>query len=143
SRGDLGFLLYTPQQVKTYRDLKELGRYGDDEIKHIMAMWAAEIECTLEILPYDDSKISEFDHYRSRIAEYIAETERQIGYLAESTTISPDEQRERSDVFIAELEKYKRVARRLDSLNQPTLTEAMRKALFRSRWADEHIRVSN
>ncbi len=49
-----GFLLYTPEQVKTLTSLQKLDRYGAEELQHVMSSWDADIECTLEVLPYDD-----------------------------------------------------------------------------------------
>src|SRR6266852_2705184 len=87
-KGGRGFLLYTPEQVKTFKALRGLGRYSDDELKHIMASWNADIECTLEVLPYDDPEIADFEHIRRNVAEHIFETKRQIRYVDESSTLS-------------------------------------------------------
>src|SRR5260370_8144113 len=46
--GSVGFLLFTPAQVQTLKTLKALARYSDDELRHIVEMWNAEIECTLD-----------------------------------------------------------------------------------------------
>ena len=146
-KGGRGFLLYTPEQVKTFKALRELGRYSDDELKHIMASWNADIECTLEVLPYDDPEISDFEHVRRNVEEHIAETKLQISYLDESSDLSIEECSKRSDRFKEELRKWNRVAQRLDSWNPAALTKEMsryiERSLFRMRWTDEWIRIGN
>jgi len=42
-RGSTGFLLYTPEQVKTLKALKATARYSDEELRHISNV-NAEIE---------------------------------------------------------------------------------------------------
>jgi hypothetical protein len=146
-KGGRGFLLYTPEQVKTFKALRELGRYSDDELKHIMANWNADIECTLEVLPYDDPEIPDFEHVRRNVEEHIAETKRQISYLDEPSDLSIEECSKRSDGFKEELWKWNRVAQRLDSWNPAALTREMsryiERSLFRMRWTDEWIRIGN
>jgi hypothetical protein len=146
-KGGRGFLLYTPEQVKTFKALRGLGRYSDDELKHIMASWNADIECTLEVLPYDDPEISDFEHIRRNVAEHIFETKRQIRYVDESSTFSTEERSRRLDWFKGELRKWDRVAQRLDSWNPAALSKEMssyiERSLFRMRWTDEWIRIGN
>jgi hypothetical protein len=145
--GSTGFLLYTPEQVKTLKALKATARFNDEELRHIMEMWNAEIECTLEVLPYDDPEISEYDHLRGKLAEYIGETKRQIGYVENHSKSSDVEQRRALEHFKSELEKCDKAARRLDSWNPDALTDQMNtyigRSLFRLRWADEWVRIEN
>jgi len=144
-RGGVGFLLYTPEQAKTLKALKATARYSDDELSHIMEMWTANIECTVEVLPYDDPEVSEYDHLRGKLAEYIGETKRQIGYVENAR--SDDERLHDVEHFKSELEKSERTARRLDSWNADALTDEMKsyigRSLFRFRWADEWVRIQN
>lgn len=145
--GSEGFLLYTPEQVKTIRVLKASARYTDEELKHIVDMWNADIDCTVEVLPYDDPEITDFDHLRRRLAEYIGETKRQIAWVERDSTSSEEERQEHLERFKSELEKSERTAQRLDSWNPTGLTDKMRsyveRSLFHLRWVDEWVRIGN
>jgi hypothetical protein len=146
-RGGTGFLLYTPEQVKTLKALRATARYSDEELRYIMEMWNAEIECTLEVVPYDDPEVSDYDHLRGKLAEYIGETKRQIEYV-ENHSKSSDEERGRAlEHFKSELEKSEKATRRLDSWNPDALTGEMNthigRSLFRLRWGDEWVRIEN
>jgi len=63
------------------------------KLRHIMEMWNAEIECTLEVVPYDDPEVSDYDHLRGKLAEYIGETQRQIEILENDSKASDEERR--------------------------------------------------
>jgi len=109
-------------------------------------MWAADIEGTVDVLPYDDPELSSFDSYRRKLIEYIDETKRQIGYVHESSLLD-DERGKRLKFFEAKLEQCEKVVRKLDSWNPSALTPEMNKyierPLFRMRWVDESIRIGN
>jgi hypothetical protein len=145
-RGDHGFLLSTPEQVKTFKNLQRLGRYSDEELRHIMSRWDIDIECTLEVVPYDDPQVDEIEHYRRRLAEHIDETRLQINYLNRDI-LAPDERRSRLEHFNDELRKCESAARRINSSDSVTLTPDVRnnihRALFRMRWVDEWVRINN
>jgi hypothetical protein len=146
-RGKEGFLLYTPEQVKAIREWKGTCRYGDGELQHILEMWNSNIECTVEVLPYDDPEIPDFDHLRRRLAEYIGETKRQIAYV-EGGSSSPGQDRSQDLArFNSELSKAEGAASKLDSWNPSALTEQMRKyiqrSLFHLRFLDEWVRMEN
>jgi hypothetical protein len=144
--GNRGFLLYTPEQVKTFKRLRDLGHYSDEELRHIIATWDADIECTLEVLPYDDSGISEFENYRRRIADHIDETKQQLRWRSEHPWIFV-ESPQYADRLSADLQDYERLARRLELWASAALTSAMQdhvgRNLFRLRWIDEWIRIGN
>ena len=145
--GSSGFLLYTPEQVKTLKALKATARYSDEELRHIMEMWNAEIEGTLEVVPYDDPEVSEYDSLRRRVAEHIGETKRQIGHVENDSRLSDEERHQAVEHFNSELEKWEKAARRLDSWNADALTDQMNayigRSLFRMRWIDEWVRIDN
>jgi DNA-binding transcriptional MerR regulator len=146
-RGNRGFLLFTPEQVKTLKNLQKLGRYSVEELRHIMSSWDVDIECTLEVVPYDDPETAEIEHYRRRLEEHIDETKQQISYLNRDTSAVPEKHRKRLEHFNDELRKWERVARRADSWDHAALTPEMQskidRNLFRLRWVDEWVRISN
>jgi hypothetical protein len=144
--GNDGFLLYTPRPIKTFKELQAFGRYEEEEIRHIMACWNSDIECTLEILPYDELDTSDFESFRRRIYEHIDETKQQMQWRQESPS-SADASSDDFGHLAGELEKYEKVARKLDLWSSVSLTKGMRdwigRNLFRLRWVDEWVRFSN
>lgn len=144
--GTPGFIFYTPQQIKTFKALQSLGRFADEELRHIMLTWDEDIECTLEVVSYDDLEASDLDAYRERILEHIEETKQQLSYRHEyaKPETEPDEQLLHLNY---ELQQYERVAQRIDTWTEDTLTPERRdkvaRSLFRMRWIDEHIRLGN
>jgi hypothetical protein len=144
--GNRGFLLYTPRQIKTLKDLQALGRYDEEELRHIMTSWDSDIECTLEIVPYDDLDISDFEHFRRRIAEHIEDAKQQIEWQREYPSL-PGQSTEGLDRLNAEVQAYEKVARKLERWATTTHTKEMRdwigRNLFRMRWVDEWIRMNN
>lgn len=140
--GESGFLLYTAEQLRTLKQLKSSGIYENDELQNIMERWHVDIECTLEVLPYDDPGIPDFDHYRRRISEHLEETKQQLVWKLES----PEDLKD-IDWLLQEQQRYERVLRRLNSSDSTNLSERMQHAisrnLFRMRWIDEWVRIGN
>jgi hypothetical protein len=146
-RGNSGFLLFTPEQVKTLKSLQKLGRYSVEELRHTMSSWDADIECTIEVVPYDDPKIAEIEHYRRRIDEHIDETKRQIGYFNQEPALDTEGRQKHVEHFNDQLRRCERAAALINSWDAAALTPEMQsrldRRLFRMRFADEWVRVSN
>jgi hypothetical protein len=73
SRGNEGFLLYTPEQVKVVKELDDSGRYSTTELKHIVEKWNETIECSLEVIPYDELGGTDFEVYRGHVEREVTD----------------------------------------------------------------------
>ncbi len=137
NKGDQGFLLYAPEQLKTLQELRQTGGYSDPELKHFMEKWAEQIKCTVEVVPYDELGQSDIDIYRKRANREIEDLRSHITWF---TGTDLDEAYEH-------LEAWKRVAERAATYDEHTLSESAKqkisRSLFQQRLVDELIRISD
>jgi hypothetical protein len=146
-KGKKGFLLYTPEQVKTLVQLRQAVGYSDPELRHVMEKWDEDISCTLEVLPYDDLELSEFDAYRLRLNREIEELCCHVKWLTEADLTDDDSRASQLNEAKDRLRASEDAARRADSYDPNNLSENVRlrisQSLFGLRWIDEYVRVCN
>lgn len=143
SKGNQGFLLYTPEQVKVIKELADSGRYCTAELKHFVKKWNEQIEWTIEVAPYDELGGVDFEVYRKHVEWEISELRR---HKKSAEALGPDT--DGSFAWIDEqLAAWERTALWLGSYGRSGLTDKARdrvsRRLFELRYVNEFVRISD
>jgi hypothetical protein len=143
SKGNEGFLLYTPEQVKVARELGDTKRYGAAEIKHMVQKWNEQIECTVEVIPYDELGGVDFEIYRRHVEREIEELQRHKGLLEKCGADADASFRQLEE----QLTGWEGIATWLNSYAGIELPDKVRdrvtRRLFELRWLNEFVRISD
>lgn len=143
SKGNEGFLLYTPEQVKVVKELGDSKRYSAAEIKHIVQKWNEQIACTVEAIPYDELGGVDFEVYRGHVEREIKDLRRHRKSLEAYGTDT--------DASFQELGKqlagWERTSEWLSSYEGTELPDKVRdrisRRLFELRYLNELVRISD
>lgn len=146
SEKEKGYLLYTLQQAQTLRTLVETGRYGTEELRHIMNEWDDYLEAIVMVEPaYDDMSVSDYQHLLRRANEMVKMF--QEDDHNEAQFIVPTEERQRQTArYQSNQTHWETIVRLLEKHSDeelpPRLRELFDHNLFQLRWWDEFVRLN-
>ncbi len=144
SRGNGGYLLYAERQVRTVKNLQDSGRYTTAELRHIVSKWNEKIDWSLEVVPYDREGGVEFDLYQGHIEREIEDLKRHIGSLERGHSPNLDATIRQLNEQLDGFEKTSAWMRRYSTETLPEKVKArVSRALFRLRWVNEIVRISD
>lgn len=134
-----GFTLYSHEEFKFIKELRELRRYDEAEIKHILQRSQQDIEGTLEVLPYEKLDTPDLDAFRNRLLDLIEEEEEQIKWRTENNSDIGEHK--------LRLDQWTRWQALVTGKTETDLTEKQKhkidRMLFYLRFVDEMVRISN
>jgi hypothetical protein len=146
SRGESGYILYAARQAEVLKKLLQDGKYGTDELRHIMSDWDDYLEAVVMEEPaYDDESIPDYRHIIRRAHEMLALFEEDelldrpsFIPLAQWEAQKADSQRKAT--------AWRRICgivdQKAESDLSPRLRDALHRELFRLRWWDEFVRLN-
>jgi hypothetical protein len=139
SGSSYGFTLYSHEEFKFIKELRELRKYDDAEIKYILQRSQRDIDGTLEILPYEQLDTPDLDAFRNRLLDLIEEEEEQIKWRTENNSDLGDHK--------LRLDQWKRWQALATGKTETDLTEKQKnkiaRMLFHLRFVDEWVRITN
>lgn len=140
--GNVGYVLYAPEQLKTVKELQDSGRYTDLELRHIVDKWNEKIEWSLEVVPYDELGGVEFETYRKHVDREIDELQRHIRVWSE--TSGSDATIQQLEMQLANWGKISEWMKRYEGATPPErVKERVSRSLFRLRFVNELVRTSD
>jgi hypothetical protein len=143
SKGAEGFLLYAPEQLKTVKVLQDSGRYSDSELRHFVESWNEKIECTVEVIPYDELGGDEYIVYCAQVENEIEDLQRHRKMLEPAGTECDSSVRE----FEQQFSNWKKTAEWLARYRTSEVPQDVRarvsRRLFRLRMMNEIVRISD
>jgi hypothetical protein len=143
SSGGEGFLLYAPEQLKTVKVLQDSGRYSDPELRHFVESWNEKIECTVEVIPYDELGGDEYIVYCAHVEKEIEDLQRHektlkhVGAEYDSSAKEFDQQLANWEKTAIWLDRYRSGDVPLD------VRKRISRRLFRLRMMNEIVRISD
>ncbi|HEY1937455.1 MAG TPA: hypothetical protein VGJ33_05950 [Candidatus Angelobacter sp.] len=137
--GSYGFTLYSVEEFKFLKRLRDFKRYDDEELKYIAMLAQRDIDGTIEILPYDKLDESDLVSFRVRLIDLIAEEEHHIKWRTENN-LDITEHQER-------LHNWQKWQSAVTEKEDTDLSERQRhkisRFLFQLRLIDEFVRIDN
>jgi hypothetical protein len=148
--GKQGFIVFALHQISFLQKLRGLHRYATEEIQHIMKCLDDLIDDTvLEFVPYDDSCVSDFQHFLRRIREQLddaAQSELSLADLPVSEILSGDMIEQQLNRIATEKTYWQKLLVAFDRCSEATLSRDRKvfvgKKLMFMRLADEMVRMS-